>query len=343
MILAHSSHNELVDFVDRLQGLFRSPIRLGKASILVDCHFGIAISPEHGSERETLVSNAEVAVHLAKRSGRSQGPVRYYEPEFGTSMRSRSMLSKDLRNALEYGGLAVHYQVQERISTGEIAGFEALARWAHPELGNISPAKFIAVAEADGMILQLGRWVLRRACADAAQWGVPYKVAVNLSPAQLVDPGLPAMVDTILKETGLAPERLELELTETAVVHDEERSLTAISQIRALGVSIALDDFGTGYSSLDTLRTFPFDKIKIDRAFVTEIESDPRSLAIVRAVLALGKSLGIPVLAEGVETPSQLALLRAEGCKEAQGFLLGAPDLIEIPPRRAASQGLRTG
>ena len=221
------------------------------------------------------------------------------------------------------------------MTSGAIRGYEALLRWTHAERGPHLAGEFIPLAEANGLILALGEWVLRRACRDAAQWEPGYKVAVNLSSVQLAHANLPELVHRILAESGLPPDRLELELTETAVVKDKARSLHLIRQIRALGVSVALDDFGTGYSSLDTLRTFPFDKIKLDRSFVEDSSSDPRALAIVRAVLALGHSLSIPVLAEGIETSEQLALLRSEACDEAQGYLLGRP----IPVDQLARNG----
>jgi EAL domain-containing protein (putative c-di-GMP-specific phosphodiesterase class I) len=230
-----------------------------------------------------------------------------------------------LREALARGQLSVHYQVQTSIASGEICGYEALLRWEHPRLGFISPAEFIPLAEENGLILGIGAWVLREACTRAVSWVPPYKVAVNLSPVQFSHADLPKLVETVLVETGLAPERLELELTETTIFADRERSLDVLQRIKAIGVNIALDDFGTGYSSLDTLRSFPFDKIKLDQSFISEAESSRQATAIIRAVLALGKSLGIPVLAEGIETEAQLTLLADEGCDEVQGYLLGRP------------------
>nr|WP_262927109.1 EAL domain-containing protein [Rhizobium herbae] len=221
------------------------------------------------------------------------------------------------------------------LSTSEIHGYEALLRWTHPQLGPISPAEFITVAEENGLIGPLGAWVLRRACADAAAWNSPCRVAVNVSAVQFMDANLPRLVHEVLVETGLPPHRLELELTETALIKDKTRSLHVIRQIKALGVGLALDDFGSGYSSLETLRSFPFDKIKLDKAFVEGIEQDRQSKAIVRAVLALGKSLDIPVLAEGIETDEQMSVLRSEGCDEGQGYLLGRPAPIgDLAPKR---------
>jgi len=190
--------------------------------------------------------------------------------------------------------------------------------------------KFIPIAEETGSIIAIGDWVLRAACKEAATWDKPYKIAVNLSPIQFSHAELPRLIHQILMETGLSPARLELEITESTIIADKTRTLHTLRQIRALGVTIALDDFGTGYSSLDTLRSFPFDKIKLDRSFMKEVESSPQAKAIVRAVLALGKSLNIPVLAEGVETTDQLSVLRREGCDEAQGYLLGRPQPPEL-------------
>jgi EAL domain-containing protein (putative c-di-GMP-specific phosphodiesterase class I) len=255
-------------------------------------------------------------------------PVRsicFYERAMDETVRVRRTLSADLRGALSQGQLSVYYQAQNSLTTGEIIGYEALLRWQHPKQGFIPPSEFIPLAEENGLILQIGEWVLHEACTQAVTWKEPYKVAVNLSPVQFAHTDLPGIVARVLQRTGLAPERLELELTESTIFANRERSLQVLREIKALGVHIALDDFGTGYSSLDTLRTFPFDKIKLDRSFFGELAASPQATAIVRAVLALGKSLGIPVLAEGIETLDQLSLLTDEGCDEAQGYWFGRP------------------
>jgi diguanylate cyclase len=249
----------------------------------------------------------------------------FYEPAMDEIARARRSLAADLRDALAHDELSVHYQVQTSVANGEVCGYEALLRWEHPRRGFVPPSEFIPIAEENGLILSIGAWVLREACSRAVSWTPPHKVAVNLSPVQFAHADLPKLVEDVLRETGLAPARLELELTESTIFADRERSLNVLQQIKALGVSVALDDFGTGYSSLDTLRSFPFDKIKLDQSFVRESESNRQATAIIRAVLALGKSLGIPVLAEGIETENQLALLAGEGCDEVQGFLLGRP------------------
>ena len=239
------------------------------------------------------------------------------------------MLGIELREALENQQLEVHYQVQMSVSTGKIRGYEALLRWNHPKIGPIPPSEFIPLAEESGLILPLGEWVLTTACAAAKSWEPPYKVAVNLSPVQVGHANLPKLVHEVLLETGLPAARLELELTESTIMKDRARSLHTLRQIRALGVTIALDDFGTGYSSLETLRAFPFDKIKLDRSFMSEIEASSSAKAIIRAVMALSNSLDIPVLAEGIETEGQLSILDREGCHEAQGYLLGRPACLE--------------
>lgn len=215
-----------------------------------------------------------------------------------------------------------------------------LLRWIQPDGTFISPAVFIPLAEENGLILPIGEWVLRTACAEAASWTEPHKIAVNLSPVQLGHVDLPRLVHQVLVETGLSPSRLELEITETAMITDMERTTHVLRQLKLLGVSIAMDDFGTGYSSLSTLRAFPFDKIKLDRSFMSELDGGPQSAAIIRAVLALGESLHIPVLAEGVETLEQLSFLRDQGCDEVQGYLLGRPQKTADAEVQAAARVL---
>ena len=223
--------------------------------------------------------------------------------------------------------------MQTSVTTGEVTAYEALLRWKHPQRGNIPPADFIPMAEETGLILPIGEWVLRTACAAAAEWQKPHKIAVNISAVQLGQIDLPRIIHRTLIETGLAASRLELEITETALILDPERTIHILGQIKALGVSIAMDDFGVGYSSLSTLRAFPFDKIKLDKSFMEELERSPQARAIIRAVLALGESLGIPVLAEGVETAQQLKFLREQGCDEVQGYFLGRPSQTAAPVR----------
>ncbi|SFO27542.1 diguanylate cyclase (GGDEF) domain-containing protein [Mesorhizobium sp. NFR06] len=317
------SQSDLVDFVSRLESALFAQVRFGDVETTTGASLGVAIYPNDAHNREALVNNADLAMYRAKANITQH--VCFYEQAMDEAVRATRTLANDLRDAAENGQLDLHYQVQTSVSTGEVRGYEALLRWKHPTRGNISPAEFIPLAEESGLILPLGEWVLRTACAKAASWDHPYKVAVNLSPVQFAHADLPKLVHEILLETGLRPSRLELEITETTIVADKIRTLNILRRIKALGVTIAIDDFGTGYSSLETLGAFPFDKIKLDRSFISEVETSPQAKAIIRAVLALGQSLQIPVLAEGVETHSQLSILRAEGCNEAQGFLLGRP------------------
>ncbi len=323
-----TDQDDLLDFVGRLEKALFEPIEIEDFTWTSGASIGVAVYPEDGATREALIGNADLAMYRAKiEIGRA---VCFYEPKLDEAARDRRSLANDLRHAVERGQFELHYQVQTAVTTGEICGYEVLLRWRHPERGMIPPLRFIPIAEETGSILAIGEWVLREACKQAASWKKPYKIAVNLSPVQFTHADLPRLIHRILMETGLSPARLELEITESTIIADKLRTLHTLRQIRALGVTIALDDFGTGYSSLDTLRSFPFDKIKLDRSFMSEVESSPQSKAIVRAVLALGKSLNIPVLAEGVETSDQLAVLRREGCDEAQGYLLGRPQPPEM-------------
>ncbi|RDI59180.1 bifunctional diguanylate cyclase/phosphodiesterase [Microvirga subterranea] len=295
---------------------------------LISVSIGIAIYPDDASGRTALLSNADAALYRAKKEGR--GTYRFFEVAMSEEVRERRMIEHDLRLAIEKGEMAIAYQPQTRIGTQEITGFEALLRWNHPVRGDMSPAVFIPIAEESGIILRIGEWVLREACREASSWDRPLKIAVNVSALQVNNPTFVTLVQAILDESGLAPERLELEITESVLIRDPERALQTLTQLKAIGVSIAMDDFGTGYSSLSNLRNFPFDKIKIDRSFVRAIDVNIQAAAIVRAVLGLGRGLGLPVIAEGVETNGELAFLNAEGCREAQGYLFGQPAPIEM-------------
>jgi diguanylate cyclase len=331
--------DELLDFVARLEAALFQPIEIEDFRTVSGASIGVAVFPDDGRTHEALVGNADLAMYRAKAD--LTQAVCFYEHGLDEMARERRSIASDLRYAAERNQLELHYQVQTSVATGDICGYEVLLRWHHPERGMIPPMQFIPIAEENGTILAIGEWVLREACMQAASWEKPYKIAVNLSPVQFAHAELPRLVHQILLETGLPPTRLELEITESTIIADKARTLHTLRQIRALGVTIALDDFGTGYSSLDTLRSFPFDKIKLDRSFMIEVEQSPQSKAIVRAVLALGKSLNIPILAEGVETNNQLAILRHEGCDEAQGYLLGRPKPIDQIFRPAPSHPLR--
>ncbi len=279
---------------------------------------GMAIYPHDGITSRELMLNADLAMYRAKCD-----PLRHwhrYLPEMDEEVRERRALQADLRLALERDEFDIVYQVQCAVADGSIIGYEALLRWNHATHGPIPPDDFIPPAEANGLILPIGEWVLRRVCREAAQWPVPYKVAVNVSPVQLIQPNLPDIIMEALLDAGLPARQLEIEITETAIISDKRRALHNLRRIKHLGVSVAIDDFGTGYSSLDTLSSFAFDKIKIDRSFLQGVHHDEQSRTIVRAVLGLGRSLNLPVLAEGVETEADLALLRQENCHAAQGF-----------------------
>ncbi|ESQ79096.1 EAL domain-containing protein [Asticcacaulis sp. YBE204] len=333
---------DLTDFIARLQTALNASIDLDGFEVAPGGSVGVAIYPEDAAQRESLMNNADLALYRAKSSPKSSQSenVCFYEARMDEAARDRRALAKDLWQAIARDEFTVHYQVQKAVDTQEITGYEALLRWKHPERGHVSPVDFIPVAEECGAILDIGEWVLRTACAEAARWNNQAKIAVNLSPVQLGHVDLVHMVHSILIETGLSPRRLELEITESTIIGDKARALHILRQIKALGVTIAIDDFGTGYSSLDTLNSFPFDKIKIDRSFLMEAEHSPQARAIIRAILALGKSLQVPVLAEGVETLTQLELLRSEGCDEAQGYYFGRPAALvpdEAPDKIARS------
>ncbi len=288
---------------------------------------GIAICPDDATDRHALLSHADIALYRAKNEGR--GAYRYFDASMGAALHERRLLEHDLRNAIARGELRLVYQPEKNIRAGKVVGFEALLRWKHSTRGEISPAEFIPIAEDTGLILQIGEWVLRTACREAATWTQPLTVAVNVSAVQIHNANFAQVVHEILFETGLAPGQLELEITETALVRDLNRALATLRRIKMLGVRIAMDDFGTGYSSLSNLRAFPFDKIKIDGSFIKSVESGGQAAAIVRSVLGLGRGLNLPVLAEGVETSAELAFLESELCNEAQGYLLGKPADIE--------------
>jgi len=288
---------------------------------------GISVFPHNGSDAASLLANAGAALFRAK--AKSRGTISVYEPEMDQQIRDRRVLHQDLSLAIKNGELSLHYQpqaiAQSTVAASEIVGFEALARWQHPVRGFVSPGEFIPLAEESGLIVAMGEWILREACREAASWKVPMQVAVNLSPAQFTHGDLVGLVHSILLETGLAPDRLELEITEGVLIEDFDRGLALLRRLKALGVRISMDDFGSGYSSLSYLQAFPFDKIKIDRAFVVNLGRNPQSAAIVRAVIDLGHALEMSIVAEGVETQDQLGFLAEEGCDAVQGYFLGKP------------------
>jgi predicted signal transduction protein with EAL and GGDEF domain len=283
---------------------------------------GVAIYPANGADAATLIANADAALYRAKSEGRAT--IRFFDADMDKRLRDRRALQHDLRSAVARGQLVVHYQPQARIG-GEVIGFEALVRWHHPTHGIVPPATFIPLAEESGLIIPIGEWILREACREAASWSQPLQIAINLSSVQFRHGDLAGLVHAILLETGLSANRLELEITESVLIGDFSRALSILRRVKAMGVRIAMDDFGTGYSSLSYLQSFPFDKIKIDRAFISNVDRNPQSAAIIRAVIGLGRGLDLPVVAEGVETKEELAFLVGEACQEVQGFLIGKP------------------
>jgi diguanylate cyclase (GGDEF)-like protein/PAS domain S-box-containing protein len=292
----------------------------------ISCSIGIALCPDDATDREALLSHADTALYRAKVEGRAT--YRFFEAGMGEAVRDRRLIEHDLRHAIASNQMSLVYQPQEGIKSGEVVGFEALLRWTHPIRGAVSPAVFIPIAEEAGAILEIGEWVLRTACKEAATWDRPLTIAVNVSAVQIYNENFVQLVHQVLLETGLSPNRLELEITETALVRDLDRALMALRRIKAFGVRIAMDDFGTGYSSLSNLRAFPFDKIKIDGSFIKSVNTNDQAATIVRAVVGLGRGLGLPVLAEGVETQAELQFLQDEFCDEVQGYLLGRPGAI---------------
>ncbi len=319
-----SSRAEAQAVAERLRAAILQPVTIDHADLSCGASIGVSLWPEDADGISTLINNADLAMYRAK--GSLTVDICFYEADMDQAVRARRRVTQALREALDNEKFELHYQVQASVETGKAIGYEVLLRWKDENGRNIPPSDFIPVAEETGLILPIGEWVLRQACRQAAAWPEPHRIAVNLSPVQLGHVDLPRLVHQVLLETGLAPSRLELEITETAMISDMERTTHVLRQLKALGVTIAMDDFGTGYSSLSTLRAFPFDKIKLDRSFMTELDgAAPQSRAIIRAVLTIGESLSIPVLAEGVETPEQLAFLRDQGCNEVQGYLLGRP------------------
>ena len=319
--------SDLTDFIQRLEACLNEEIRIDGYDIKPGASLGVAIYPQDADTVEALLNNADLAMYRAKDA--LTETVCFYEVSMDEAARGRRLIASDLWQVVSREELQLHYQVQKSVSSGETTGYEVLLRWHHPVRGTIPPGEFIPIAEECGAILPIGEWVLREACREAAAWDNDHKIAVNLSPVQLGNADVADLVHRVLLETGLNPRRLELEITESTIIGDKERALNTLRRIKALGVTIAIDDFGTGYSSLETLRAFPFDKIKLDRSFMNEVEASPEAKAIIRAILALGQTLRVPVLAEGVETSSQLAILLEEGCDEAQGYFLGRPAPIE--------------
>jgi diguanylate cyclase (GGDEF)-like protein len=328
----------------RVREAICAPYDIAGHSVITDTTVGISIAPDDGVEPNDLIKNADMALYGAKSDGR--GTYRFFEPAMDARMKARRMLELALRQALTAGEFELHYQPLVNLADNRITCCEALIRWHHPERGMIPPADFIPVAEEVGLIVPIGEWVMRQACADAKRWPDDVKVAVNLSAIQVMNQSLVSVVVSALAESGLPARRLEIEITESVLMRNTDTTLSALHRLRELGISISLDDFGTGYSSLSYLRSFPFDKIKIDRCFVSGLPDASDSVAIVRAVAGLAENLNMVTTAEGVETEQQLAQVRALGCTEMQGFLFSKPcsvaeieKLLNPAPAKRAAMG----
>ena len=312
------------------QALARRIVDLVGRTYMVDGHLltigasvGVALAPNDGTEADTLLKNADLALYRAKLDGRAT--YRFFEPEMDARMQARRRLELDMRQALARREFQLHYQPQMQLEGNRLVGCEALIRWNHPERGMVSPLDFIPLAEEIGLIVPIGEWVMRQACRDAVTWPAPLSVAVNVSPAQFKNERLVEMVMSALSSSGLPATRLEVEITEGVLLQENEKTLQTLHRLRELGVRVSMDDFGTGYSSLSYLRSFPFDKIKIDRSFVSDLSGKRDGEAIIRAIACLGRSLGMTTVAEGVETADQMERIRAEGCTDVQGYLISKP------------------
>ncbi|WKA26811.1 putative bifunctional diguanylate cyclase/phosphodiesterase [Bradyrhizobium roseum] len=317
-------------FAERIAGVFAHPFQVGDQSVTLTASIGFSVFPIDTPERDQVLSNAKLAMHRGK--SKQRGLICQYHREMDDTARARRALARDLQRAAARGELELHYQLQTTLADGKICGAEALMRWRHPTRGMISPAEFIPLAEETEAIIAMGEWALRTACHDAAGGKIPGTVAVNLSPVQFGRDDLADTIHAILLETGLSPRRLEVEVTESTIMSDQSRGLHILRKLKAMGVSVSMDDFGTGYSSLATLHLFPFDKIKLDQSFVKRLPDDAAAAAIVRTVLALGDSLGMPVLAEGIETEAQWQFLDRAGCAKGQGYLFARPaSLAQLP------------
>jgi diguanylate cyclase (GGDEF)-like protein len=293
----------------------------------VTASVGVCVHPDDGQDDQSIMKNADMAMYLAKEEGKNN--FQFFTSRMKPHSIERLALETNLRRALELDELTLHYQAKVNFKSGAITGVEALLRWNNPELGSVSPARFIPLAEETGLIVAIGRWVLRTACAQSMAWqnqGLPpIRMSVNLSMRQLGDEGLVREIEAVLAETGLDPELLELEVTESTIMHNAERAVRVLTAIKDLGVRLAIDDFGTGYSSLAHLKRFPIDTLKVDRSFIREVPNDAEDKAIAEAIIAMGKTLSLTVVAEGVETPEQQAFLSDKLCDEMQGFYFSTP------------------
>ncbi|THV15671.1 putative bifunctional diguanylate cyclase/phosphodiesterase [Rhizobium rhizophilum] len=331
---------EAENFARGIIAELNAPIEWQGVTLTVGTSIGVTVFPDAAEDVDDLLAQADIAMYRAKAAGSNN--ICFYDQSMDLAARERSALAMDMRTGLQRGEFQLYFQKQNNTQSGAVIGFEVLLRWRHPRRGMVSPVEFIPIAERTGFIMELGDWVLRQACVEAVKWRNPLKIAVNVAPKQLANANLPQRVREILAETGLDPARLELEITESGIIADQQHALSIIRQLKAIGVKIAMDDYGTGYSSLSTLQLFPFDKIKIDRGFIDSVAENRQSAAIVRSTLILAQSLDIPVLAEGVENAEHLRFLQDEGCEQVQGYFYGRPQPLSAfqdivnPPAAAA-------
>ncbi|MBI0535337.1 EAL domain-containing protein [Roseomonas sp. KE2513] len=310
----------------RLVSALAEPFHLTIAEVTVSASIGIALFPDDATTPEELLRVADLALYRVKENGRSG--FAFFHVAMDQEIRHRHALERDLRQAVANGEMSLAWQPQAAADTGEVTGFEALLRWHNPARGSVSPATFIPLAEASGAILPIGAWVLQTALREAASWTRPLRVAVNVSALQIQQGDFPDLLRTLLEETRLDPRRLELEVTESLLIADTDRALATLRELKSIGVQLSLDDFGTGYSSLSMLRNFPFDRVKMDRSFVSALTDDNSAAAVVQGILGLSRGIGLPVVAEGVETEAQMSVLQAARCDEVQGYLVGKPRSI---------------
>ena len=316
------------------------PFDVDGNEIAIGTSIGISVAPNDSIDADYLLKSADMALYRTKEHGRSG--FSFFEPKMDAEMQERRTLEIDLRKAIAVGEFELFYQPVMNLKDDTICGFEALLRWNHPTRGMVSPATFIPLAEETGLIIGLGEWVLRRACAEAAKWPSDLKIAINLSPVQFRSKTLVATVMSAIANAGIASNRVELEITEAILLQNSETTIVTLHQLHSLGVRISMDDFGTGYSSLSYLQSFPFDKIKIDQSFTRDIDRNSDALAIIHAVSGLGISLGMTITVEGVETKEQLELIRAEGCNEVQGYLFSTPQAASEVPRMLSRLGRKS-
>ena len=317
----------VVTFLGELQNSFREPFRIDETEMAISVSVGVTMYPEDGADFGTLLRKADMAMYRAKDAGRNS--YRFFNEEMNDAVIEQATLHAGLRRGLEAGQFALYYQPQIEVATGRLVGAEALIRWNHPDLGLVSPARFIPVAEETGLIVEIGDWVLREACREAARWialGLPeLRVAVNLSALQFKRGDIEKSVAGAIETSGIEPYMLELELTESILISDTENILSTVKRLKSMGVRLSIDDFGTGYSSLSYLKRFEVDKLKIDQSFIRDLATDPEDAAIVRAIIQMARSLGLRTVAEGVETQDVLDHLRLFHCDETQGYFHARP------------------